>query len=121
MDRNNCLTDDHAPSGSDAAAATLSFDGELVVANAEKIRGQLIAAFEHHQTILVDCSRATAADVSFVQIMIAAQRTAASWGKSVNFLPVSKAVETAIEAGGFIRDAIPHGNDKAVAQQRGQS
>jgi anti-anti-sigma regulatory factor len=118
MDQNNFPTGSPAPGSAEALAATLSFDGELVVANAEKIRGQLIAAFEHNQTILVDCSQATAADVSFVQIMIAAQRTAASWGKSVRFLPVSKAVETAIEAGGFIRDAIPHGNDKAVAQQR---
>jgi ABC-type transporter Mla MlaB component len=116
MDQNNFPT-----SSAHASAATLSFEGELVVAHAEKIRGQLISAFEQNQTVLVDCSRATAADVSFVQIMIAAQRTAASWGKSVNFLPVSKAVETALEAGGFIRDPIPHGNDKAVAQQRVQS
>jgi anti-anti-sigma regulatory factor len=110
MDQNNC------PAAN--AAVTLEFDGELIVANAEKIRGQLISALEQNQAILVDCSQATAADVSFIQIMIAAERTAASWGKTVSFLPFSKAVETALESGGFIRDAIPRGNDKAVAQQR---
>src|SRR5260370_30558090 len=101
----------------DVPTATILLAGELVVATAEKTRAQLISAFEQNQHILIDCSQATAADVSFIQILIAAQRTAASRGKSVSLLAFSKAVESALESGGFVRDAIPRGNVAAVPTQ----
>jgi ABC-type transporter Mla MlaB component len=89
------------------AGHTLRFAGALVVARAETIRDELIAAIERHDRVDIDCSKATDVDLTFVQILIAARRTAASWGKSVRLLTSCASVDRAIAAGAFAGEIVP--------------
>ena len=98
-----------SPEPEQPGGTTLKLSGDLVVAHAERIRATLLAALEQHRDVFIDCSQATDADVSFLQILIAAQCTASGWGKTFGLVASSRAVETAIESGGFLRDAIPRG------------
>lgn len=57
-------------------------EGYLTLASAPKIRQEILDAIEANSQIVADVSRATDADLTFIQILIAAKRTAAARGKT---------------------------------------
>jgi anti-anti-sigma regulatory factor len=57
-------------------------EGFLTLAAAPKIREEILAAIEANSQVVADVSNATDADLSFIQILIAAKRTASARGKS---------------------------------------
>lgn len=63
-------------------APILALTGSLTVASAEQTRETLIAALRDQPSVVVDCSGADEIDLTFIQCLIAASRTAARAGKS---------------------------------------
>jgi anti-anti-sigma regulatory factor len=83
----------------------LCLDGALTVARAEDVRDAVLAALAEPAGLVVDCSGATQVDLAFLQIMLAAARTAATRGTSLSLAAApSGPLATALARGGFAPD-----------------
>jgi anti-anti-sigma regulatory factor len=60
----------------------IRYEGVLTLAAAPKIREEIMAAIDANKTVVADVSQATDADLTFIQILIAAKRTASARGKT---------------------------------------
>ena len=63
--------------------------GPLTVPTAAAIRDQLLAALDGSPAVTVDISGATEIDVTFLQILVAAQRSAQARGTDLSLVPGS--------------------------------
>jgi anti-anti-sigma regulatory factor len=61
----------------------LSLTGSLTTPRAETIRSEVLAALRDHPSVAVDCSNASEMDVALIQILVAANRFASQFGKTV--------------------------------------
>jgi|SRR5690348_9466080 len=85
------------------AKRILRFDGSLTLAKAEAIRAALAAALDAGAPIAIDCGGATDVDVSFIQLVLAARRSAAQRGASFALAtPAAGPLRAALERGGFL-------------------
>lgn len=75
----------------------LTFDGALGIANADAIRETLLAAMSEADTVEIDCDAATTIDISFIQLLIGAQRQGTVRLKT----PLPEALVAALARGGF--------------------
>jgi len=60
------------------------FAGSLTVSQSEAIQASLLEGLTQHASVEIDCSGAEEIDVSFLQILISASRTAAAWNKNLS-------------------------------------
>jgi anti-anti-sigma regulatory factor len=60
----------------------IRYEGFLTLAAAPKIREEILAAIDANKKVVADVSQATDADLTFIQILIAAKRTASARGKT---------------------------------------
>ena len=67
-----------------SSSSVVPLGGSLTIATAEATHAKLREAFGGASAITLDCSQATEIDVTFLQLMVSAQRTAARDGKSVH-------------------------------------
>jgi two-component system chemotaxis sensor kinase CheA len=77
--------------------SSVPLGGSLTIATAEATHAKLIEALGGASPITLDCSQASEIDVTFLQLMVAAQRTAAGAGKTVRL---------AAAPGGVLADAL---------------
>jgi anti-anti-sigma regulatory factor len=85
------------------AKRVLRFDGSLTLPRAETIRSILAAALDEGAPIAIDCDGATEVDVSFIQLLLAARRSAAHRGASFALAaPAAGTLRAALERGGFL-------------------
>lgn len=68
---------------SSGAAASLSLSGGLTTPGGEDVHRRVREALNGCEELVVDCSGATEIDVSFLQILVAAQRSAERSRKTV--------------------------------------
>jgi anti-anti-sigma regulatory factor len=61
----------------------LSLTGSLTTPRAEAIHSDVLAALSRHSSVMIDCSKASEMDVAFIQILVAASRFAAQFGKTI--------------------------------------
>lgn len=88
------------------AKPVLRFEGSLVLSNAEAIQRSLLSALREHPTVEVDCSDASEVDISFIQLLIAAQRMAAASGKRLALSnPASGVLCEALQRAGMLESA----------------
>lgn len=97
-----------------AATHVLALAGSRAIRQSVQTHADLLAALCEHPDVAVDCSGVTDADLSFVQIMIAAGRSAAASGHAFGLLHEPQgAVRAALERGGFACADAPPGTDPA--------
>ena len=65
------------------APFVVPLSGPLTIATAAAIRTSLLAGLDTQRDIQVDCAAGTSFDISFVQLLIAAQRQAAMQGSTL--------------------------------------
>jgi anti-anti-sigma regulatory factor len=65
----------------------VSLGGALTVRNAEEIRSRLLDALRQHPTVRIDCTAATDVDLSFIQLVLSARKSAAATGKCLSLTP----------------------------------
>ncbi len=83
----------------------LSLIGPLTVRTIDEVAARLTEALARHETVLVDCAGAEAVDVSFIQLLLAARRSAgARLGLA---MPLPGPLLEALERGGFRGDGRP--------------
>ncbi len=84
-------------------AASVLLDGALTVRTIANVRDVLLAALTDHQVVRVDCRAADAVDLSGIQILLAAHRSASEAGKQlVLAAPADGTLRSALEQGGFL-------------------
>lgn len=62
----------------------LTFGGALTVRHADRIHESFVDALRQHHHVVVDCAQATQVDLSFVQLVLSARRSAAAAGKRLS-------------------------------------
>ncbi|MGQ9370635.1 STAS domain-containing protein [Azospirillum sp. A39] len=67
--------------GDGAAACTLRFAGALTIRDVEVHHARLTAALRDHGAVTVDAADATEVDAAFLQLLIAARRSARAEGR----------------------------------------
>jgi ABC-type transporter Mla MlaB component len=81
----------------------LLLHGAMTLREVDAVRSRLLEAMSVNDTIEIDCSAVTGADVSFIQCLIAARRTAAATGKRLSLAaPAQGALLDALVRGGFL-------------------
>ncbi len=57
-------------------AAVVAFDGNLTLQTIDSVRDELSSALTSGKPVRIDCSAATEVDLSFIQLLLAAKRSA---------------------------------------------
>jgi anti-anti-sigma regulatory factor len=87
----------------ESEAASVLLDGALTVRNIANVRDILLAALTDHHVVRVDCRAADAVDLSCIQLLLAAHRSASQAGKQlVLAAPADGLLCAALEQGGFL-------------------
>jgi anti-anti-sigma regulatory factor len=87
----------------ESEAASVLLDGALTVRNIASVRDILLAALTDHHVVRVDCRAADAVDLSCIQLLLAAHRSASQAGKQlVLAAPADGLLRAALEQGGFL-------------------
>ena len=83
----------------------ITFGGALNIREAPRLHAEILAAMASGEALVIDVSGVTEADVSFVQLLLAARRSADAQGKPLTLKgPVLEAVRAVLRRGGFATD-----------------
>lgn len=81
----------------------LALEGTLTVRNAEETHAKLADVLRRHGDIEVDCTTVVEADLSLVQLLLAARKSARQAGKTlVLAAPAAGALHQVLVDGGFL-------------------
>jgi anti-anti-sigma regulatory factor len=70
-----------------SAPANMAMPSSLTIREAEQIHACLLQAVRYQQTVVVDCSAATEIDLSFIQLVLSARKSARAAGKNLCVVP----------------------------------
>ena len=62
---------------------TVRCQGEFTFSSAQQVRNALSAAIEKHNLVVADVTPATEIDITFIQLLVSAQKSAALLGKTL--------------------------------------
>ena len=97
-----------AASREEPSDGTIEFGGIRTVRTAEQSHSLLLEALSAASSIRVDCSHVTEADISLVQLLLSARKTAAGTGKRLTLAhPAEGALGGILTRGGFLRADSP--------------
>lgn len=92
----------------------LVLDGPATVRDADALHAKLTDILQHHSEIEIDCAGVTEVDISLIQLLLAARKSALRAGKSVVLAaPAAGALREALSRGGF----FPGIEDQASADE----
>lgn len=82
--------------------ARLVFGGEQTIRNCAEARDRLLAAIAENDTVVIDCRSLTEADLTLVQTLVAARRSADASGRRLRLsAPVAGPLQDVLRRGGF--------------------
>lgn len=92
------------PSGSEAYAVELS--GELTIRTITEVRGRVLEALRAHRSVVAQVANDAVADLSFVQLIEAARRSAEAAGQAFALgAPATGTLLETLRRGGFLSEA----------------
>lgn len=81
----------------------LVFDGVATVRTIEDLHSKLLEMMQQHAIIEIDCAGVSEVDLSFIQLLLSARKSARENGKSFGLAhPASGALHDALTSGGFM-------------------
>lgn len=84
----------------------LKFKGDLTIENAQELHRLLLAALDNLEEISLSFEEVTAVDLSFVQLICAAHRTAVRADKNLKLAdPRPEVLKAVVRETGFLREA----------------
>jgi ABC-type transporter Mla MlaB component len=90
-------------------AMTVSFEGPMTIQSIDTARVRMIEAIVGSDVIEIDCTQVDNADLSFVQMLLAARLGAHQQGKILRLsAPATGALRAALERGGFADPQAPN-------------
>lgn len=94
------------------ARTVVPLGGDLTISRSEELRETLLTAFSTEAAVHVDCSAALSADVSFLQLIVAARASAARRGVNLTVAaPPGGPVAAAARAAGMAPLESPPGEE----------
>jgi anti-anti-sigma regulatory factor len=91
---------------SDVEHFSICFSGAVTIANVGAAHAEILTAFKERRSVVIDLSDVTEADLTFIQLMEAARRSAAEAGIGLTLAhPAGPAVQEILQRGGFLDDA----------------
>jgi hypothetical protein len=99
-----------AASQEELSQTAISLDGARTVRTADQSHSLLLEAFRNASSITVDCSQITEADLSLVQLLLSARKSAAAGGKRLSLSHAAEgALGSVLTRGGFLSADAPAG------------
>lgn len=89
----------------------VKLEGELTIQRVAELKTCLVAALDDSDGLVIDLKDVGRADLTFLQLLCSAHRTAQRVGKFVKLSEVSEAVDNAVTAAGFLRDNMACGQE----------
>jgi len=107
----------------DTAGYRVVLEGAQTIGGAEDARARLLAALAGHSRVEVDCSAATEIDLSVVQLILAARKSALAAGKRLVLAqPAAGVLRGVLERGGFLpSDGGSRATDEETFWSKGDS
>ena len=100
-------------------ATVVRLDGPLTVSTADATKARLMAALDR-ESFVVDCTGATEIDLSFVQLVIAARRSAELRGKTIELAaPAAGTLHDVLERCGLLGSSSTQGMAEAAFWTKG--
>ena len=91
---------------SNPTAHTVDLGSEPGIRTVAELRDRLTAAMAEHDRIVVSAEAATSVDISVLQVLASAHRTAVAAGKSITLAaPANGALQQALTRAGFLSPA----------------
>lgn len=91
-----------------ASTVVLGFSGALTIREAEEVYARLRDALLSSERIEIDCSGVTEADITFIQLVLAARISAAAAAKTLTLTgPAQGVLRDALDVAGLLDG--PHG------------
>lgn len=111
---NFSATEGESPSADGGAIGRIGFKGAATVRTIETIHSALADAMKRYSAVEVDCAHLDAVDASFIQLVVAARKTAQSRGTALMLAQAaSGALHEALVRGGFLVFVTGERNEKA--------
>ena len=89
----------------EADATRVVLDGPLTVRTIASVKATLLQALAEYHTVQVDCGTADSADLSLIQLLLAARQSAQRTGKALHLAaPAQGALREALVQGGFLAE-----------------
>ena len=89
----------------------LALAGEQTIQRIAELKKQLLAALKEQDRMAINLQDVTRADLTFLQLLCSAHRTAQRSGKRLSVANLSAAVVTAVTDAGFVRNNMACGQD----------
>ena len=97
---------------------TISLDGVRTVRTAEQSHSLLLEAFRNASSITADCSNITEADLSLVQLLLSARKSAVAGNKRFTLAHAAEgALGSVLTRGGFLKPDSPSGGAGILAHE----
>lgn len=91
--------------------ADLLFDGEVTIQRVAELKTQLSEALAGTDCLTLNLKDVSRADLTFLQLLCSAHRTAQKAGKEMCLAEIPDAVEKAVADAGFIRENMGCGQE----------
>jgi hypothetical protein len=99
-----------AASQKELSHTAIGLDGVRTVRTAEQSHSLLLETFRSASSITVDCSKIAEADLSLVQLLLSARKSAAAAGKKLTLSHAAEgALGSVLARGGFLTEDSPAG------------
>ena len=79
---------------------TLALGPDCTIRTIRSLRGEMIAAFQHADTLALDCAQVEQVDVTFVQLTVSAAKTSRRQASKLRLINMPQAVEAAFQRAG---------------------
>lgn len=107
-------------SSDNSPICNVKIDGAQIVRNIHATHDSLRVAMTENQSIEIDCAGVTEFDLSLIQLLLAAKRSADSSGKSLSLTaPASDALRAALERAGFLAPELAEADGTAAFWLKG--
>lgn len=99
---------------SSSPVCRFDLDGAQTVRTIQAAHQRLVAAMAEHQSIEIHCDAVTELDLSLIQLVLAAKRSADKAGKSLTLaVPATGNLHTALDRAGFLAAAVGESGGEA--------
>jgi anti-anti-sigma regulatory factor len=85
------------------AIGKLTLNGRQTVQNGDLLRKAILSALEQTRSVVLDLGKSDEADLSFLQVLCSAHRTAIRLNKNLAIERASEAVLRAVDSAGYAR------------------
>ncbi|MEA1672029.1 STAS domain-containing protein [Nitrospirillum sp. BR 11163] len=110
------------PNTSDDDVVKIALEGSHTLRNAEETHAVLMSAMKAHPVLEIDCGTLDEVDLSFIQLLLAARKSAKSAGRILRLArPASGALRDTLHRGGFLMAADLAAGVPASAAQTADS